>query len=223
MHLEANQLLALLTWTSPAFPTGGFAYSHGLEWAIEQATVSSAPELRQWIEDLMDRGSCWNDAVLFANCWRYEAVELNELALALAASSERHLETAQLGRAFEISASILLSRHPRKCSGDHGDWESGIAYPIAAGLACRRLRIGMSPSLLAFLNGFANALVSVAVRLVPLGQTQGLEVIRDLMPAIAATARRAETATLDDLGSIAIASDIAAMNHETQHSRVFRT
>ena len=101
--------------------------------------------------------------------------------------------------------------------------EQDIAYPVAAALACKAMGIEKSHALLAFLQGFANALVSVAVRLVPLGQTQGLEVIRNLMTAIADTAKRAEASTFDDLGSIAIASDIAAMKHETQYSRVFRT
>jgi urease accessory protein len=98
-----------------------------------------------------------------------------------------------------------------------------LAYPIAAGTACRAAGIDRTHALLAYLQGFSNALVSVAVRLVPLGQTRGLETARDLMPVIAATAQRAATATLGDLGAIGIAADIAAMNHETLPSRVFRT
>lgn len=215
MSIEARQLLLLLNWMSPAFPTGSFAYSHGLEWAIEDGTVATATGLRSWIEDLMTRGSGWNDAVLFANCWRHEAVELNELALALAASSERHLETTQLGRAFRIAASAWML--PVALA------EGDIAYPVAAATACRAAGIDQTHALLAYLQGFGTALVSVAVRLVPLGQTQGLETLRDLMPAVAATAARAAHATLDDLGAIGIAADIAAMNHETLRSRVFRT
>jgi urease accessory protein len=61
------------------------------------------------------------------------------------------------------------------------------------------------------------------VRLVPIGQTAGLEVLRDLAPVIANAAGRAFSATLDDLGAITISADIAAMKHETQRSRVFRT
>ena len=215
MSIEARQLLLLLNWMSPAFPTGGFAYSHGLEWAIEDGRVTTATGLRSWIEDLMTRGSGWNDAVLFANCWRHDAAELNELALALAASSERHLETTQLGRAFRIAASAWML----PIALEEGD----IAYPIAAATACRAAGIEPHHALLAYLQGFGTALVSVAVRLVPLGQTQGLETLRDLMPAVAATAERAARAGLDDLGAIAIAADIAAMNHETLRSRVFRT
>ena len=98
-----------------------------------------------------------------------------------------------------------------------------IAYPVAAGSACAAMGIGRHDALLAYLQGFAATLTSVAVRLVPIGQTAGLEVLRDLAPVIAATAERAATATLDDLGAITLAADIAAMRHETQHSRVFRT
>lgn len=214
MTIDARQLLLLLAWMSPAFPVGSFAYSHGLEAAIETGDVRTADDLRQWIADLVSRGSGWNDAVIFSRCWLDDAAELNELALALASSRERHLETTQLGRAFRIAATVFASQAPS---------EDDIAYPVAAGVACRNIGIEKSAALLAFLQSFANTLVSVAVRLIPLGQTQGLSAIRDLMPVIAGTAERATVANLDDLGSITILSDIAAMNHETQRSRVFRT
>ena len=214
MSTDARQLLLLLTWMSPAFPTGAFAYSHGLEWAIEEGTLRHADDLEGWIGDLLTRGSGWNDAVLFSRCWEADASALNELALALATSRERHLETTQLGRAFRIAAGVFAPPVLH---------EEEIAYPIAAGTACAAMGIGREDALLAFLQGFAATLTSVAVRLVPIGQTAGLAVLRDLSPVIAATADRAMSATLDDLGSITLVADIAAMRHETQHSRVFRT
>lgn len=214
MNTDATRLLLLLTWMSPAFPTGAFAYSHGLEWAIEARAVTNGAELKAWIEDLLTRGSGWNDAVLFARCWEDDAAELNERALALATSRERHLETAQIGRAFRIAAGVFAA----PVLGD-----DEIAYPVAAGSACAAMGIDRNHALLAWLQGFTATLTSVAVRLVPIGQTAGLEVLRDLAPVIAATAQRAAKATLGDLGAITLAADIAAMKHETQHSRVFRT
>lgn len=236
MTIEPNQLLLLLNWMSPAFPTGAFAFSHGLEWAIEDGEVQSADDLLQWITDLVQRGSGWNDAVLFARCWADDAEVLNELALALCSSRERWLETTQLGRSFDIATAVFhaapdpsFQRRPTPMatvgSGFRRNDEVGntIAYPVAAGTACAALGIPKPQALLAFLQGFCAAQVSVAVRLVPLGQTQGLEVLRDLTPVIATTAQRAALATLDDLGSITLGADIAAMKHETQHSRIFRT
>ena len=214
MGIDANHLLLLLNWMSPAFPTGAFAYSHGLEWAIESGDVQSADDLGIWIGDLITRGSGWNDAILFALCWHDDPAVLNELALALCSSRERYIETTQLGRSFAMSAGVFSPQ----------DFEDGdIAYPVAAGRALAALRVNKEAALLAFLQGFCAALTSVAVRLVPLGQTQGLVVLRDLIPAISATAERASAATLEELGSITLGADIAAMKHETLHSRVFRT
>ena len=213
-NTEAAQLLLLLTWMSPAFPTGAFAYSHGLEWAIDQRVITTGAELKDWIADLLTRGSGWNDAVLFSRCWQDDAGALNELALALATSRERHLETTQIGRAFRIAAGVFAAPTLD---------DEEVAYPVAAGTACVAMGIDKDHALLAWLQGFAATLTSVAVRLVPIGQTAGLEVLRDLAPAIARTAELAAVATLDDLGAITLGADIAAMKHETQHSRVFRT
>ena len=255
MTIEPRQLLLLLSFMSPTFPTGSFAYSHGLEWAIADGSVGTADELTEWISDLLARGSGWNDAVLFSQCWSEDLGELNELALAMASSRERYLETTQLGRAFVIARSVFARAAGEAADpsppGDGGDegplqniarraltsptavqWgpflsrfagEDEVAYPVAAGSACFAAGIDKTHSLLAFLQGFSSTLVSVAVRLVPLGQTQGLETIRDLMPFVAETAERAARATLADLGSVTLASDIAAMKHETQPSRIFRS
>ena len=211
--IENAQLLLLLNWMSPAFPIGAYAYSHGLEWAIESGEVTTREEVEEWISDVITRGSGWNDAVLFE---LYYAQDVNALALALCSSQERHLETTQLGAAFEIAANIFAPQRGEKEEGP-------IAYPVSAARACKAMGIAHEHALLAFLQGFSNALISVAVRLVPIGQTAGLEIMRNLMPIVAATARRAANATLDDLGSITLLSDVAAMKHETQHSRIFRT
>lgn len=213
-RIEASQLLLLLTWMSPAFPTGAFAYSQGLEWAIEEGRVTDRGSLSQWIGDVLTRGGGWNDAVIFARCWEDNASALNELALALSPTRERHLETTQLGRAFRIAAAVFAT--PPLA-------EEEIAYPVAAGAACAALGIDRHAALLAYLQGLAAALTSVAVRLVPIGQTAGLEVLRDLGETIAQVSGKAASASLDDLGAIAIGADIASMKHETMHSRVFRT
>ncbi len=207
-----QQLLLLLNWMSPAFPIGAYAYSHGLEWAIDDEQVKTAADVERWISDVITHGSGWNDAVLFVQ--EFQNQNVNDLALALCSSRERHLETTQLGAAFQIAAAIFV---------DVKKYEGEIAYPVAAAQACLAMNLSLQDALLAFLQGFSNSLISVAVRLVPIGQTAGLEIMRNLMAVVAQTAARAQTATLDDLGSCTLLSDIAAMKHETQHSRIFRT
>ncbi len=213
---EPHQLLQLLAFMSPAFPVGGFAYSHGLERALDDGVVSSGDEVREWIESLLVHGSGWNDAVLFALAYdadETERMEIDELVLALAASRERALETSDLGQSF-VKAAETMSL----CEG--GSFQT---YPVAVAATCRLAGIDRRAGLLGYLQAFSNNLIAVAVRLIPLGQTKGLEVMRDLMLVISTTAERALRASLDDLGSSTLLSDIASMKHETQYSRVFRS
>lgn len=213
---EPQQLLQLLAFMSPAFPVGGFAYSHGLERAIDDGIVTSADEVREWIESLLVHGSGWNDAVLFGAA--YDAsdeirLEIDELALALAASCERALETSDLGRSFAKAVATLSASETMNFK----------TYPVAVAAACQKTCIDKKMGLLAYLQAFSNNLIAVAVRLVPLGQTNGLEIMRDLMQLISKTTERALTVSLDNLGSSTLLSDIASMKHEAQYSRVFRS
>lgn len=222
---RAATLLKLMTFLSPAFPIGAFSYSHGLEWAIDCGVVRSAGSLRSWIADLIEAGSAWTDAVFFAEAHRAAAsgdvsklLAVAELACALAPSHERQLETTAQGRAF---LDAVASSWP--CESTRALEAEPVAYPVAVGAVAADHGIALASALPAYLNAFAANLISVGVRLIPIGQTAGLGVLSALHPLIAATARRAEKSSLEDLGSATILSDIASMRHETQYSRVFRT
>jgi urease accessory protein len=219
-------LLKLLTFLSPAFPVGAFSYSHGLEWQIDCGAIRSAEALRNWLVDLLEVGSAWNDAVLFCEAHRAAAVRdearlcaAADLAAALSPSKERHLESTMQGRAFleAIGATwpcpaggLLLAR-------------PDVPYPVAVAAVAADYGIDLASALPAYLNSFTANLVSVGVRLIPIGQTAGLKILASLHPLITSMASRAENSALDDLGSATVLSDIASMRHEEQYSRVFRT
>ncbi len=221
-----HDLVRLTTWLSPAFPVGAFSYSHGLEWLINSREIGAADPLQAWLRDILELGSGWNDAVLFAEAHRAAAADdtarlsrVAELAEALAPSRERHLETMAQGRAF---VAAVAAAWPSPAIA----WlaaEDGAAYPVAVGAAAGSHAIPLDMALPAYLNAFAANLVSVGVRLIPIGQSAGLKILAALHPLIAATAERAAQSTLDDLGSATMLADIASMRHETQYSRVFRT
>jgi len=215
MTTEA-QLLRLLTWLSPAFPVGAFGYSHGLETAIREGLVTDAEGLSAWIGGLLEHGSGWTDAVLFNAA--YDAAddepalaEIVELAQALAPSLERRRESLGQGEAFLIAARAW---GPQPLAG-------AVPYCTAVGAVCGRAGIAVESALAAWLHAFAANLVSVAVRTIPIGQTAGVSVIADLEPVMLGAAARAAMSTLDDLGSAAMLSDIAAMRHETLGVRLF--
>ena len=96
-----SKLVTVMQWLSPAFPIGGFAYSHGLEWAINKGYVSNREELQKWISDLLEYGSLKNDAILIKLVLQgSDPKEINELAMALCPASERLSETQIQGGAF---------------------------------------------------------------------------------------------------------------------------
>ncbi len=223
MTEQANTqaLLRLVTWMSPAFPVGAFSYSGGLEQGVHDGLVSNAAALAGWLEALIRHGASWNDAVLLAESYRAydDAVRLQqvrELAEALAGSRERHQETVLQGNAFLTAAAHWPHPVLEMLTGM-------VAYPVAVGAVAGAHRTGLEPALAAYLHATASNLVSVAIRCGVTGQTQGVGVLAGLEPIIAETAARAAESTLDDLGSATIIADIAALRHETLHSRLFRS
>ncbi len=219
-------LLPLFAWLSPAFPVGAFAYSHGLETAVDAGWIHDAASLTAWLGDLLRHGSARQDAVLAAASWRLARTgdagglaELNDLALALAPSRERRLETGAMGRAF---ADTIRTAWPEAFSKALPRGQD-IAYPVAFGATSSAGEMPLGPSLEALALGFVSNLVSAAVRLGPIGQTDGQRVTASLLPEARRLGAWAAASTLDDLGACALRSDIAALQHETLYSRLFRS
>jgi urease accessory protein len=98
-----------------------------------------------------------------------------------------------------------------------------VAYPVAVGVAAAGHGVPLGAVCPAFALSVVANLVSAAVRLGGVGQTDGQRVIAALLPAVEKLAREAESATLDDLGACVFRSDLAALRHETQYTRLFRT
>ncbi|TIO73692.1 MAG: urease accessory protein UreF [Mesorhizobium sp.] len=214
-------LLRLMAWLSPSFPVGGFSYSHGLERAVHDGQVANRENLAGWLETLVEMGSGWNDAVLFAESWRRardggDLAEVAALAEALAGSQERHMETMLQGAAFLKAASAwpcpALERLPADCP-----------YGVAVGAVAGSNGISLADALSAFLQAFFSNLVQAAIRLGVVGQVDAMALLAGFETLALATAARAANSSLDDLGGSAFMSDIVAMKHETQYSRLFRS
>lgn len=198
-HLRLVQIL------SPAFPIGSFAYSQGLETAITDGLIWDAGSLKNWISAMLEHGSGRTDAILLAHA--RAGADVTDLALSLAPSMERSLETLEQGRAFGALTG-LAQTYP---------------LPIAVGLATRDLAVDTQTVLTLWLQGLAGQLVSVGVRFIPLGQTAGQQVLSDLAETILHIAENAAAAPLSAIYSTALGADLATMRHETQDVRIYRT
>jgi urease accessory protein len=225
---EAAALYRLMTFLSPAFPVGAFSYSSGIEWAVEAGDIGDAADLRGWLASMLADGPGFCDGVFLAHAHRAASsddeaglAEIAELAAAFVPSRERHLETSAQGRAFvEIARAAWncasLDRLISSCGG-------AIVYPVAVGLVTAAHAIPLVSTVHAFLHAVTSNWISAGARLVPLGQTDSQRVLAQLEPVVAATARRALDASLDDLGSATFRADLASMRHETQYTRLFRS
>lgn len=224
----ASDSALLHVWLSPAFPVGSYAYSHGLEAAVDAGDIRDAATLRGWIDDLVAQGGPRNDAILLAEAWRAAVagdddrlVAANALALALAPSRERLLEIRAQGDAFIAAIGDAWACAPVSRLAARA--RDGAAYPVALAAAAAGHQVSLEPTLLAFLIAFVANLVSAATRLGVIGQTDAQRILAATLPALRETACACATMSPDDLGGFALRSDVAAMRHETQYSRLFRT
>ncbi len=214
-------VLRLLAWLSPAFPVGSFSYSHGLERAAPDGAVADEADLRAWIEALLRHGSGWNDAVLLAESWRRtrtggDLAELAALAEALAGSRERHMESLSQGTAFLKAAASWPADATAKLPPD-------CAYCVAVGTLAGAHGVALPDALGAFLQAFASNLLQAGIRLGIIGQQSAVAVVCALEPVVLDVSECAARSSLDDLGSCTVFSDVMAMRHEVQYSRLFRS
>src|SRR5262245_2040522 len=230
-YAAPRSLIRLQNWLSPAFPTGAYSYSHGLEWAIESKQIHHRASLVDWLDADLRFGSARNDAIFFVEAWRCAAgghhtrlLETAELSAAFRATSEFALEASQQGAAslatlrdvWRDPAIDALSEGLR-----HRSIAPGLPIVIAVGSAAEGVPVGTA--LRAFLYALVSNLVTAGVRLIPLGQTDGQRALAELEQAVLEAGERALTACIDDLGSAALMVDFASMLHETQYTRLFRS
>lgn len=228
MTMAIDPALLLQIWLSPSFPVGSFAYSHGLEYAVQAEAVKDQATCREWLADLITLGSWHNDAIIAGVAWQAvtrgdnDAIaDIIELGLALAPSRERHLESVQQGNAF-MAAARRSWPHPALNNFPAAE-APDIPYAVALGIFSATHGIARDAMISAFGLGFAQALVSAALRLSIIGHTDGQKILASLLPLISQAAEYLKAATLDDLGSATFLSDIASLQHETQFTRFFRS
>ena len=222
-------LYRLMTWLSPSFPVGAYTYSHGLEWAVESGALKNRADLEAWVSGILQFGAGRMDADLFREAHR--AITTNDpprftraadWADALRGTAELALESTNQGRAFLLTLEKTWP-HP-----DLADWLARFgdrppAYALAVATACALHGVPLREGLAAFLHALAANLISAAVRLVPLGQTDGQWVQAALAPVVEAAVTASLARPWEDLGAAAVGVDLCSMFHETQYTRLFRS
>lgn len=218
-------LLRLLQLVSPSLPVGGYTYSQGIEWAVESGWIRDAGDLDAWLSDLLQGALVQVDLPLLlrlqaaARAGDLAALgDWTDLLLACRETTELRAEESNRGRALAdllVALGLPGARDLRPLLGR--SQAEGFAYAAATW--------GIEPGLAA--TGYAwswiEGLVISAVKIVPLGQTQGQQVLLRLASEIPSALKRAQSIDDDAIGASNPALAIASSRHETQYTRLFRS
>ncbi len=224
--MNHSTLLALLQLTSPALPIGAYSYSEGLESLVEQGSIRSDSDLKTWLKESLATGSIGLDlAVLLRahRAWNRGDLEnliyWNHWLSATRETAELQQQSWQMGRSL---LKLLKNLYPLNdwAVWDMGvNWNIAIVFALAAGLA----NIDEHNAALGYAYSWASNGVSAGVKLIPLGQTAGQQLMLSLTEPIAQATDRALTVEDDRLFSCNWGLTLASMAHETQYSRLFQS
>lgn len=226
MPAEVLGLLRALQLSSPALPIGGFAYSQGLEWAIEDGTVHDAHTAKTWIQDMLRINLARQELVLWKAAYgaalnrdSLALTRLNSRIYALKETAELRQEATQMGQSLAKLFSIWdPSRWLESITPDR-PWTHSAAHAALCAAAGFTETAGMTTFAWSWLENQA----LTAVKHVPLGQTDGQKMLFELQPVIAEAVASAQATALTDMGTAALGLAIASARHETQYSRLFRS
>ncbi|HVM85716.1 MAG TPA: urease accessory UreF family protein [Candidatus Binatia bacterium] len=218
-------LLLLQAWLSPAFPVGGYAYSHGLEAAVEAGIVRDRADLMRWIDGILRFGAGRNDALLIREAHRQVTAgedihELTAFAAAFRGTSELALEAGAQGAAF---LKALRAGWPDIASAPQLQEMRTPTYAVCFGAAAALAGIAARWAMLSYLQAFLGNLVSAALRLMPIGQSDGLVALATLSERLPERVDQYALTPFEDIGSATLMVDLMSVRHETQYTRLFRS
>jgi urease accessory protein len=221
---DASSLVSLLQLASPALPVGAFAFSQGLESAVDMGWITDEASARSWLEGALDEGLARLDLPILARLYRAHSArdaatfhQWSEYLLASRESLERRLEDVQLARAL---ARLLADRGIFCESALEDD-----AHPHAAlfAVAAVSLSIPLPGALLGFAFSWAENQVGALSRLVPLGQLAAQRVLTAIGALVPEAVSTAQTLSDAELGSCMPGLAVISALHETQYTRLFKS
>lgn len=208
---------------SPTLPVGAYAYSQGLEYAIEAGWIKDEATATEWILGLIKNNLSALDVPVFFrlyDAWENKQIEnverWNEIILALRESSELRQEDCDLGKAMKKLLTGLDVSIPENAIDD-------MAFVTAFSYACQNWSIDRHEAVHGLLWSWCENQVAAAVKLVPLGQTSGQKILSMAMPAIEASVKRGQECEDDAIGLLSPGMAIGSALHETQYTRLFRS
>jgi urease accessory protein len=221
-------LVRLLQLASPALPVGGYSYSQGLEWMIEDRAITDVASARQWIGDVLECVIGDGDAPVLSRLSDSRAsgqlstfVEWSGWYRTSRESRELRAETEQMGASLiQLAADLAILDDASASFARAG---APLPLPAAFALTAHALGIPSDAAIAAFVMSWLENQVLVAMKALPMGQVAGQRLLFELAARIPGVVARARALADDDVTSFAPGFALASMRHETQYSRLFRS
>jgi urease accessory protein len=221
------QMLSLLQIASPILPVGGYSYSEGLEALIETGVIDNKEKLCLWIEQELRYGSIRVDAAVMLraaqsvdssdwttlkawNAWLSAARETEEL----------RQQSWQMGHSLLRLLVELGVTQSQSLASTVG---SPCNYAIAFGMAVGSWQLEHSAAVMGYLHSWASNLIGAGVKLIPLGQTAGQQLLFEKRSLLVEVTREILALRDEDLSSCGWGLALASMAHQTQYTRLFRS
>ena len=223
--MNIDSLARLLQLASPSLPVGGYAYSQGLEWAIDADWVCTVEQCHKWIEEAVKYNLCLTELPILSRM--FDACEANDLeamakwsewVLASRESKERFQEDQWLASAYRkvmVAIDVPL--------GSLENLPEQHSYLCYIAIAASHFSIEKEALLGAYLWQFIENQALGAMKMIPLGQTDGLKMAHQLSANIGAWVQRGLSVREEDIGASLPGWIMASMLHETQYSRLYRS
>ena len=228
--MKTASLLKGLRFVDSFFPSGGFAFSSGLEAAVKDGAVTDGKDFERYVEDLLVQGIGRREAAAVAVA--HQAATTGQLAEALAVDQaldalklgrESRLASRQMGRqVLKVAVEQFAAYRPlREFGGAVGKGRTPGHVAVTMGLTLAACGWSRQDAVAAFLYQTAQGMVSAAMKLLPVGQQQGQQLLAGWSPLIAELSRQVTPQT--GLDSWSPVQDIYAMRHARLESRLFRS
>jgi urease accessory protein len=221
-------MLNLLQLASPALPLGGYSYSEGLETLVETGRITSAAQLKAWMDASLRYGTIQLEAAIAIRAYRCMISEdfpqltaWNQWLSASKETSELRQQSWQMGQSL-MRLLLDLEEQPQVATCVESvppPWNYAVAFGIGA--AC--WQIDEPEAILGYLHSWASNLIGAGIKLIPLGQTAGQKLLKSLHPDLEICGDRSLQLSDDELASCSWGLGLASMAHETQYTRLFRS
>ncbi len=220
--MNVQSLLSLLHLSSPSLPIGAFAYSQGLETAVDLDWVSDEATLQTWLEPILNHAQANLEVPLLVRCYR--AWQKNDLAalehwqavlLANRETAELVMEEQKLGQTFyRLLVSLEVELPPEA---------KNMTYLPLFAKACQHFGVSLEHAATGWLWSWLENQITVACKTVPLGQTSAQRVLIALMPQIEHAIKTGFLVEDEAIGLTLPNFAMVCAWHETQYSRLFRS